>query len=830
MSRVLFALRALGRDFKSGELGVLLSALLIAVCALTAVGFFTDRVGQAFRQQAAEALAADLRVSSAYALDEGYLALARERGLKSSRIQSFPSVVGSDDSTALAGIHAVAQGYPLRGQLRIADQPFGEAREANGIPAPGEAWARPQLLARLGVSVGAQIKVGALTLRISHVLAYRPDQGVQFLDLAPTLLINLQDVPATELVQPGSRIKYYMLFSGTPREIAGFQAELRPLLNDRESLSSLDTASPQLDAAIKRGQSFLNLAALVSVLLASVAVAMAARRYVTRHLDSVALMKCLGAGQGLIIRISLLQMAILAIVAGLLGGLLGYLAQLGLGFLLADLVGANLPPPALGSAAVGLVIAVAILVGFALPAFLSLRRVPPLRVLRHDLPPPQLRYSVSYGMAIAVVILMLWWLVGDRQMLFSVMGGIAVTVLMLVAAGWALVGALSGLRGAAGVAWRYGLANIARRDKESIILLIAFGLGLMVLLLLSVVRVDLLRTWEASLPPDAPNSFMINIQPEDRASLLEFFEDGEFAKPRLSPLVRARLTEINGTPLRELEQLGEARIDWERRDANLTWAAEIQVGNQVVAGSWWPNSVAGPQVSVEEKMAKDMNLALGDSVTFDVAGEPITAEVTSLRTVQWDSFRPNFFMVFSPGSLDDYPHTYVTSLHVPDTGGNVLLRLMEKFPSVTIIDLDSILTQVRDVMSKAAVGVQSVFVFTLIAGVVVLLAAVQASRDERLYESAMLRTLGASRRTVLTGVAVEFAMLGVLAGALAAAGASLAGYLLATGIFELEYTLSPALWLVGPTCGAVLVGLSGVLATRAVVTQAPVKTLRLRAP
>ena len=828
MSRLLFALRALGRDFKSGELGVLLSALLIAVCSLTAVGFFTDRVGQAFRQQAAEALAADLRVSSAYALDERYLELSEARGLESSRIQSFPSVVGMGERTALAGIHAVSDGYPLRGQLRIADLPFGEARVASGIPARGEAWARPQLLARLGVSVGAEINVGSLPIRITQVLAYRPDQAVQFLDLAPTLLINLDDVPATELVQPGSRIKYYMLFSGTPPQIADFQAELESMLNERESLSSLNTANPQLDVAIKRGQSFLNLAALVSVLLACVAVAMAARRYVTRHLDSVALMKCLGAEQGLIIRISLLQMAILALVAGLVGGVLGYLAQQGLGFVLADFVGADLPPPSLGSAAVGVVIAVAILTGFALPAFLSLRRVPPLRVLRHDLPPPQLRYSVSYGLAIAVVFSMLWWLVGDREMLFSVTGGIAVTVLMLVVAGWGLVKVLAGLRGAAGVAWRYGLANIARRGRESVILLVAFGLGLMVLLLLGVVRVDLLSTWEESLPRDAPNSFMINIQPEDRDSLVKFLEEQAFVKPRLSPLVRARLTHISARPLRELE-LGDS-IDWERRDANLTWGSEIQVGNRVVAGSWWPASVSGPQVSVEEGMADDMGLDLGDTVTFDVAGEPITAEVTSLRAVQWDSFRPNFFMVFSPGSLDDYPHTYVTSLHVPTGGGDALISLMEKFPSVTVIDLDSILTQVRDVMNKAALGVQSVFVFTLIAGVIVLLAAVQGSRDERMYETAMLRTLGANRRTVLTGVAVEFAVLGVLAGVLAAGGASLAGYLLATGIFDLEYSLSPALWLAGPVSGAVLVGLSGVLATRSVVSQAPVKTLRLRAP
>jgi putative ABC transport system permease protein len=386
---------------------------------------------------------------------------------------------------------------------------------------------------------------------------------------------------------------------------------------------------------------------------------------------------------------------------------------------------------------------------------------------------------------------------------------------------------LNGLRGSVGVSWRYGMANIARRGRDSVIQIVAFGLGLMVLLLLAVVRNDLMQEWRASLPANAPNHFMINIRPDQTPEIREFFAEHGVTPPQLVPMIRARLIKISGTAATELNINNDRGRDFLDREANLTWAQTLQDDNKIVAGQWWrEGDGGGPRVSVEIELAEALGLKIGDELTYDVAGETIVARVSSFREVQWDSFRPNFFMVFSPGTLDDSTGTYITSVHIPREQRPLLLDFVRKFPEVTAIDLEAILTQVRGVMDKASLAVQYVFGFTLLAGVTVLLAAIQATRDERRYESAMLRTLGASRRVVLQGVAAEFTTLGILAGTLAAIGATAAGYFLATRVFNLDYTFDITVWLVGLVAGATLVGVSGTLATRSVVNHPPVATLR----
>jgi putative ABC transport system permease protein len=383
------------------------------------------------------------------------------------------------------------------------------------------------------------------------------------------------------------------------------------------------------------------------------------------------------------------------------------------------------------------------------------------------------------------------------------------------------------LRGSVGVAWRYGMANIARRGRDSVIQIVAFGLGLMVLLLLALVRNDLMQDWRASLPADAPNYFMMNMRPDQGEGVQQFLADRNIPVPTLVPMIRARLTGINKEDTAELKPTNEQARDFLDREANLTWSTELQSDNRIVAGEWWSSEASGdPQVSVEIELAQSLNLKLGDVLTYDVAGETVNARVTSFREVKWDSFRPNFFMVFSPGVLDSATGTLITSVHIPREQRPLLGEFTRQFPEVVAIDLEAILTQVRGVMDKATLAVQYVFGFTLLAGITVLLAAIQATRDERRYESAMLRTLGASRMTVLQGVAAEFTTLGLLAGLLAAFGASAAGYFLATQLFNLKYTPDPLVWIVGLISGALLVGVSGTLATRSVVNHPPVATLR----
>ena len=820
------SLKLLVRDWRAGELTVLGIALLIAVSALTGVAFLTDRAAQAVEMRAAESLAADLRLASTLPISDDYIQLAHSAGLGTARITSMPSVVFAGQSNTLSAIRAVTRGYPLRGKLKTSAKLLGDVFVTEDIPAPGEAWASPRLLARLGVGTGTKIEVGTAHLTLSRVLDFRPDEGWSFVDLAPTLLINDLDLEATGLVQPGSRVAYRMLFAGERSIVDAFKPELEEVLLDGEKLRDIQDTSPQIRGAMERAGRFLNLASLVSVLLAAVAVAMAARRYSHRHRDRIALMKCMGASQSIIMQSSLFQLLLLALAGGIAGSLLGFIAHNGLAWLMRDLIGQTLPAPGGEPVILGMFTALSILAGFALPDLLQMGKTPPLRVLRQDIEPPPLRYGISAIAGIVAVLALLLWMVRDAKLVLTLFGGAAATFLALAAAGWVLVKSLQGFRGAAGIAWRYGLASLARRGRESVIQLVAFGLGLMVLLLLTTVRNDLMDAWRRSLPENAPNQFLINIQPQEVPAMKAFLQEHGLAVPRFVPLVRARMTTINGQDVTQMTFEDPQGSEWARRDANLSWIDVLQEDNRIVEGRFWHSGTRESEVSVEQDFAQELGLALGDEVAFDIAGETASAKVTSLRTVEWDSFSPNFFMVFTPAVLDSFPATFITSLYADDSDQDDMLDLMRAFPSVTAIDLDALLGQVRDMMDKAALAVQAVFIFTLLAGLTVLWAAVQSSHDERRYESAMLRTLGASKKRVLMGVATEFIALGLLAGILAASGASLAGYLLAENLFELEYHFSFTLWLAGPLAGMVLVGLSGMAASWRVITHAPLGVLR----
>lgn len=827
MRALRFALLALLRDWRSGELAVLLAALLVAVTALTGVGFFTDRIAQAVAQRAAEVIAADLRLRSARSPAASYETIAAENGIQTARTTSFPSVVFFGEDSSIAAVRAASPGYPLRGRIKVSDAPFEPARETDALPGRGEAWLDSRLLARLGANVGDRVSIGASSFVVTQVLDYRPDQGSAFVDLAPSLLIPLADLAATELLGPGSRATYSVLFAGTPADIREFKAVLDSLKQEGERLVDVSEESPQIQSSTDRAGRFLNLSAMITVLLAAVAVAMAARRYTQRHLDNVAVMKCLGASQGLVLRVTIIELALIALIAATLGSALGFLAQEVLAWLLGDLVRGDLPPPTAAPAIMGAATSLAILVGFALPPMLQLKRVPPARVLRRNLEPPPLRYTVSYGLAVAALLGVLFWLVRDAKLVALVAIGIAVTLAVLYGAGFLLVKLAGRMRGAVGVAWRYGLANLARRGRESVVQVVAFGLGLMVLLLLGVVRNDLLEDWRASLPENTPNFFMINIPAAEIEEFAGFVEGRGLPRPALFPMIRARMTAINGRPIEELRLASDRGHGFAEREQNLSWAEDLQVDNKIVAGRWWTAADHGkPLVSVSTDYEEELGLNLGDKLRFDVAGETLEAEIASFREVQWDSFRPNFFLVFAPGTLDGLAGTWLTSMKLDGEQRKLLLDLVRRFPSVSVFDIEAILAQVRDVIDRASLAVQYVFLFTLAAGITVLLAAIQATRDERRYESAMLRTLGARRRVVLAGVASEFAALGMLSGVLAAIGATVAGWLLATEVFDLEYTIDPWVWVIGLIAGAVIVGGAGTFAARNVINHPPISTLR----
>ena len=822
-----FALRNLWRDVKSGELSVLVLALTVAVLSLTAVGFFTSRISQAVSAQAAEVLAADLRLEGSTPIPQRFLDMAHARGLQTARILSFPTAIFNGDLSQLAAFNAVSSNYPLRGRVRIADAPFGVARDTDKTPGRGEVWLDARIMSQLQVQLGTSLRIGAGTFRVTQVLDYRPDQGGGFVNLAPAALIDYDEVGATQLIQPGSRVNYYALFAGASDAVAEFRQFLEANKEPGERIQDVQDSSRQLSSAIDRATRFLNLASLSSVLLSAIAVVMGARRYAIRHIDTVALMKCMGAAQGFVLSISLIELTLLALFAVLLGASLGYLAQWGIAWLLRDLIRTVLPPASLASLPIALVTVLAMLIGFALPPLLQLKSTPPVRVLRKTVSAPPLRYGITYLLALGALLAILWSLVHDTELVLSVLAGVLGVGLVLTLSGFVLVRITGRLRGGVGVAWRYGLANVSRRGAGSVVQIVAFGLGLMVLLLLAVVRSDLLNDWRRSLPADVPNNFLINIRPDERSSLQEFLRSHQFGSPAMYPMVRARMTAINGENGATLRARGEAARGYIDREQNLTWSEKLMPDNQLIAGHWWTAGDAGrPLVSISSEYADALRLKVGDKLRFDVAGETLEVAVASIRKIRWDSFRPNFFLVFPPGLLDGAAGTYMTAIYLTPQQRPALGDLVRQFPTVSVFDVDAILKQIRGIMDRATLAVQYVFLFTLAAGVVVLLAAVQSTRDERRYESAMLRTLGASRGTVLQGVAAEFSALGFLSGTLAAFGATGIGWILARRLFSLEYSLDPLVFVAGLVCGTILVGVSGTLATRSVVNTPPIVTLR----
>jgi putative ABC transport system permease protein len=471
--------------------------------------------------------------------------------------------------------------------------------------------------------------------------------------------------------------------------------------------------------------------------------------------------------------------------------------------------------------------AIALLAGFALPPLLQLSRVPAVGVLRRDVGPPPPLVLLAYGPAVAVVVFLIYWVVLDWKLFVGFTAGLAGFILLLTVAGSLLVHLAGKLRGRVGVAWRYGVANLSRRRAESLVQIVAFGTGIMVLLLLGIIRGDLSSDWRRSLPSNLPNYFFINIPPGERDSFVGFLTARGATTSRVLPMIRGRLTSINGRSVEERRSAGEDSENFATREQNLTWAADLGSDNRIVAGRWWtPADFGKPLASLATEFQESLGVHVGDQLTFDIAGEAYTVRVASIRKVKWDSFQPNFFIVIAPGLLEATAGTYMTSANFKPADARSLAGLARRFPSVSIFDIDDLLAQVRSVLDKAVLAVQSVFVFTLFAGLTVLLAAVQSSRDERRYESAMLRTLGASRATVLQGVLAEFTTLGLLSGLLAAIGASVAAYFMTTRVLELRYTFDFWVWVVGLAGGALLVAASGWLATRSVVNQPPLTTLR----
>jgi putative ABC transport system permease protein len=826
-----YALRRARHGWQQRSALLLVAALAVAVGAAGAVGLFSERVRAALMTQSGASIGADAVLRSRQPIPEALRGAAEDAGLRTAGFATMPSVVfGPAGTSALASLKAVDREYPLRSALRVADAPFGEARVAPP-PERGEVYVASRLWTELGLSSGAEVQVGSATLRVAAALAFEPDRGGGFGDLAPRLMLRAEDLAAAGLTGAGARVRYAL-------QLAGAQSALAAM-RERAEAAGVAFETPaevrrELATALERAGVFLDLTVVCALILAAAAAMIAADSFGRGLRDEAALLRVLGATRAFIGR-ALLGLLLTLGAVGIALGMALALAGQGVIALLADsLFDGGLPAPAswlpAGRAAV---LGVLLLVGFAMPAVLAVRDVSPMRVFQRAADAARGSAWGLRGAALLGLVLLVGLQARSLPLTASVIGGAAALALLLYLIARGLLAGFEGLRrsGAAGAAWRLGLANLARRRRSAGGLAAALGLVLLALLLMAVVRVEMLAQWQASLPPGTPNVFLINVQAEQREPLRDFLAERGLNDVRLWPMARGRLVRLNGEAVSASDFADEETRRWINRDFNLSWSAELPEDNRLLEGPWWtPAEHEEALLSADEYAVERLELAIGDTLTLRFAGEDRQFTVHNLRSVQWDSFRPNFFLMTTPGALEgEVPTSWLTSFHLEEEQGRLLRDLVTRFPNITPIDIGALLDQVRAVMDRVVAALAFLLAFALAAGLIVLLAAIETSRAEREREVALLRTLGARRAFIARALLVEYGALGTAAGTLAAGVAQMMAMLLADRVFEIPFAAPWWPWLLGPVAGGLLVGGLGWLALRGITRVPPDRVLRLQA-
>ncbi len=808
MNDLKLSLKLLFRDLKYGELVLLFLSLIVAISAMTTVGFFSERAEMALDSQAGALAGADLVVDSDHPLDPVFGLEAAKMGLSTTRAVKFPSMVSFRNSSVLVEVKAVEKGYPLRGKIRLSNG-------LNGIPEKGAIWVDRKLLARLNIPIGSEVEIGDADFRVASILEEEPEAAFSFMSLGPGLIMNASDLASTGLIREGSRVHYDLYVAGDARIMTSYRNWAESRIKRGQRLD--DPKQGQVGTLLDHARVFLRMAALSSVVLAAVSLSLSTRRFVERHLDGCAVMRTLGATRSRLFRLYFFQFALLGIAAGLMGGLAGLFAQGFLTGLLSGLLGAELPSPSMLPAFEGLFAGLFLLLGFALPPIFSLARIPALHVIRREIGPPRAGYVPGF---IALLLLFLWQ-AEDMKLGLTVFFGFC----SILAASWFAVRLFLGSLKTGGAGWRYGLSSLRRRRALSAIQIVSFGLGLTAILSLTLVKEDLFETWRESLPEHAPNRFVLNIQHDEIPALSGFFSSNGMDVPEFFPMVRGRLVGINGRSVSsgDYQELKAKRlID---REFNLSWAE--RQGNKIVSGKWWRKDEWGkPVFSVEEGLAKTLSIGMGDTLTFDIAGSRLSGRVANLRKVDWNSFKVNFFVLTPPGVLDAYPTSYITSFYIPSGKEAEMGKLSRAFPTLLVVDVSSIISRMRRMMDQAAKAVQFVFYFSLISGGMVLVAAFSSTQDERMREGALLRALGATRNQVLFAHLSEFSIIGAFSGMVGAIGATGIGYLASRKLLDLPFGFDPPVALYGLFMGMLFIPLLGLFWTRKVLNTPPSVILR----
>jgi putative ABC transport system permease protein len=819
------AVKMLWRESRSGELRLLMLALLLAVSSSTAISLFADRLQRTMTTQAAEFLAADLAITSSIPIASGWQQQATALGLQQAQTVEFPSVLLENQEMLLASAKAVSDHYPLRGHLQISDADFANETTVQQGPPPGEIWVENRILTALKLKLADNLTVGEKQLVVTKVLSYEPDKRGNLFSFSPRVMLNLADLEATRVILPGSRVHYVFQFAGDETAINKFRDWLKPQLIPGQRLQDIHEDRPELGAALSRAEQYLGLSSVVVVLIAGVAIAMTTHRYTERQFNATALLRSLGCSRGEVLYLYLCQFLLLGVAVCSAGCLAGWLVQQGLMSVLAELLPPQPASPGVAAIFFGFGNGMAILFGFALPPLLRLQQVSPLRVLRRELSPLPASSWLIYGLAFSLMAVLIWRYTDDLKLTALILG---VGLAAMLGLGWLIYGLLKlatrqlqhlSLR------WRFALRGLLRNRRASVGQILAFGITLAAMALSFMVRTELLNNWQKQLPERAPNHFALNILPEQLQGFQVNLQQAQIDAKLFYPVVRGRLTAVNGSPVQERVSKDSPGQEATQRELSLTTASTLPEDNRITAGAAWQAEKPG-EVSVEQKLADSLKLQIGDQLTFAVGEEQFTASVINFRSVKWDTMQPNFYMIFSPATLDSYPSTYLTSFYLDRADKYRLNGLLKKYPALTILEVDQILQQFKTILGQLTQAINLLLVFALLAGFAVLFAAVYATLDQRIYEGALMRTLGARLGFLRGSQLCEFLLLGALAGVLAAIAGEAVLYALYTRLMHIDYHPTPYLWLALPLIGAVSVGVAGYCGVRQVFRHAPLPILR----
>ena len=818
--------RLLAREWRSGELGILLAALVLAVSVVVGVSSFVDRLQSALLSESARFLAADMVVVSRTPIPEEWIDQAEQMTLETSLGVGFPSMAVADvDHMALVSVKAVSAGYPLRGELLWSDEAYGDILRDGAIPEQGEVWLAPRLFALLGLTTGDTLMVGEASLTVTGAVRGEPDATTAVFGFGPRLLMNTLDIPSTGVVQPGSRVGYRLLLSGNRDRVSEYEAWVSPLLGQGQRLDSVEGSQPRIGDTLDRARGFLLLAGSLAVVLAAAAITLASRRFGERHTQYVAILKSLGAQSHDISRLYATSLGLMGAAGTAMGCLLGWILQEAFIRLLGSLLPVTPGAAGVEPVLIGAVTAMVCILFFAWPPLRRLGEASPLRVLRADIGMHEAQRPQDFLFGGLSIIGLMWWYSGSVAVTLAVVSGLAVVMGLGFLAARGLLSGGRRVGGFAGSIWRVALAGLQRRGRANALQMVIFAMAIMLMLLLSVVRSSLIGQWQAQLPADAPNHFLLNLAPEERPVLEQFFTQRGVATETLYPMTRGRIFSVNAETLPEWEE-AEGEDAPRQREANFTWSDELPTGNMLVAGDWWEPEDTTSWVSLEEDFAAGIGASVGDRLSMRIGADTFDAEVRSIRKVDWQSMRPNFFVVFPRVVLERYPGMYMTSFRLLPTQKPLLNELVRELPTVTVIELDIVIKEMRSVVDQVARALELVLAVILVAGSLVLISGVRSSLDARLKESALMRALGARQRLVLGTLWIEFLVLGGLAGALASVGAEVAAWGLQTRVFDMNWAPTVTMWWLGPTVGAVIVGALGVWSCRRVVRVPPIQLLR----